>query len=67
MQDSIEKLVNDCIEIKFMEIKAEQIYKTLLPYITDEKDRAVLQGIITDEQHHARIAQEMVDLLEAPE
>ncbi len=67
MANSIEKLVNDCIEIKFMEVKAEQIYKSLLPLITDEEDRAILQGIITDEQHHAKIAQQLIDLLQAPE
>ncbi|MFH1207634.1 MAG: hypothetical protein V1668_03435 [Patescibacteria group bacterium] len=67
MKDSIEKLINDCMEIKFMKVKAEQLYSDLLPCFRDKKNRAVIQGIITDNHYHAQIAQQTIDLLRAPE
>jgi rubrerythrin len=63
MAVSVEKILDDSQEIKIMEIEAQFIYKELLPSITDERDREMLQGIIKDEERHEQIAQQMIDLL----
>ena len=65
MDATLEKLLSDLQEIKLLEIEAQKIYKALLPLITQERDKTIVQGIIEDEKRHEQIAQECIDVLQA--
>lgn len=61
-------LVNEALIQKFSELasverEAWRLYKTLLPYISNEVDKKVLQGIMADEKRHEQLALEIVEIL----
>lgn len=48
-----------------MELDAYAMYQKALPSISQSTDRDILSSIIKDEQRHADIAQQIIDLLKS--
>lgn len=63
MNQSKETLLNSFEELKNMETRAAKLYESILPDVSDPKDKLILNGIIKDEYHHEKIVQEIIDLL----
>lgn len=59
-----EELTQRFRELVALEHDAYRLYKALIPLVTEPKDRAILEGIMKDEQQHALYASKIVALLE---
>ncbi len=51
-------------ELRALENDAHRLYKSLLPLISRAQDKALIEGIMHDEQRHADMAGEVLRLIE---
>jgi rubrerythrin len=58
MSEVPKQLMDLFTELESVELQAARLYKSLLKYITDDKDKSVVNGIILDEERHAKLARE---------
>lgn len=65
MDEAKEKLYQNFNQLKGMERQAYNLYKGLLPKISDSIDRRYVEEIMQDELRHEKMVQEILDLLEA--
>ncbi|MFH1207114.1 MAG: hypothetical protein V1668_00730 [Patescibacteria group bacterium] len=61
----IDNLVRQFRELKDMEDDSARLYASILPDVADPQDRETLRRIITDEERHSRMVQEIIDLIKS--
>lgn len=64
MSNQNDDLKNMCQDLYALEKEARDIYEVFLKDITDEHERDVISHIKSDEEHHMKIAQEMLKIAE---
>jgi len=63
MSEHIEELIRRFEELEDLEQQASLLYRKLLPYVSDNKDRETLQAVIEDENRHAKMARNAIEIL----
>lgn len=67
MHEDLQKLIRRFSVLKGMELEAYATYAKALPNIPNNEDSELLALMMRDEQRHAEIAQEIIDLLQSGE
>jgi rubrerythrin len=65
MNDSIDTLLRNFSDLKGLEREAYNLYKKILPAITDPTDQKKLETIMADELRHENMVQGIIDLIQA--
>ena len=65
MNESFETVLRNFVELKSLEREAYNLYKKILPAITDPADQKKLEIIMADELRHENMVQGIIDLIQA--
>jgi len=63
MSEHIEELIRRFEELADIERQASLLYQKLVPYVSDNKDKETLQAVIEDENRHAKMARNAIEIL----
>jgi rubrerythrin len=64
MNDQNKDLINMCHDLYALEKEAHDTYELYLKDLEDSHEREVIDSIHLDEEHHMKIAQEMLKIAE---
>jgi|GEM_PF-1876700 len=64
MSEAVEELIRRFEELEDLERQAFFLYKKLLPYVLEAADKNILQGVIDDENRHAKMARNAIEILQ---